>query len=333
MKLSIAMATYNGELYLGQQLRSIAGQTRLPDELVVCDDRSTDATLTVLEDFARKAPFPVDIRVNPARLGPAFNFDRALSMAHGDLVFLSDQDDVWYPEKLATVEALAATSPDKACFITDALLADEALRSAGATKMAQIREAGLPDSAMVMGCCTAFRQSLLQVLLPLPPGARAHDNWLVQMADLLGVVERREVTLQYYRRHGANVSDFFVNRITRPSALERLGRSVSDHWRRMTRPGGLAGELDFLLAATERLEARPGAVRSLVGARSDDVLRDVRALAALLARRHSLRSLPRLARLRPSFALWTRGDYRKAGLASAVKDLIVDTEASEGGAS
>lgn len=333
MKLSIAMATYNGQAFLAEQLQSFAGQTRLPDELVVCDDRSTDATLRILRDFARDAPFPVEIHVNPERVGPALNFDRALSMVSGDLVFLSDQDDVWYAAKLATVEALAVANPGKACFITDALLVDETLRSAGATKMEQIRNAGLPPTAMVMGCCAAFRRSLLQILLPVPLEAKAHDNWLVQMADLLGLVERREATLQYYRRHGANVSDFFVNRITSPGVKERLGHAVVSRWRRMSRPGGLAGELGFLLSAGERLESRAGEARSLIGAHADNARDEVRSLAALLTRRQSLRSRPRVARLLPWFAMWAQGDYRKAGLASAAKDLIVHAEPTGGRAS
>lgn len=144
MRISIAMATCNGARHLGEQLRSFAVQQRLPDELVVADDASTDGTRDLVEAFARSAPFPVRLVVNPARLGLAGNFGRALSLASGDLVFLSDQDDVWFPEKIAVVAGLAAADPAHACFINDAWLADGELRRVGASKMQRIRAAGLP---------------------------------------------------------------------------------------------------------------------------------------------------------------------------------------------
>ena len=145
MKLSIAMATYNGSAFLAEQLQSFVDQSRLPDEIVICDDQSTDETLPILRAFAQSAPFSVTIHVNRERLGPTLNFDRALAMTSGELVFLSDQDDVWFREKLASVEADADARPGKACFINDAVLVDSALQPAGATKMAQIRRAGLPE--------------------------------------------------------------------------------------------------------------------------------------------------------------------------------------------
>lgn len=100
MKISIAMTTYNGERFLQEQLDSFLWQTRLPDELVVCDDGSTDRTLEVLEAFAHKAPFPVRVFRNPQRLGFSKNFEKAALMCSGDLIAFSDQDDVWLPKKL-----------------------------------------------------------------------------------------------------------------------------------------------------------------------------------------------------------------------------------------
>ena len=168
MKLSIAMATYNGERFLPAQLHSFVSQSRMPDELVVSDDQSTDGTVPLLLEFQRHAPFLVDIQVNPARLGPTRNFDQALARTTGDLVLLSDQDDVWFDTKIASLEAAALANVEKACFISDALLVDGDLKPSGKTKMGQIRNAGLPATDMVMGCCAAFRRSLLDVLLPIP---------------------------------------------------------------------------------------------------------------------------------------------------------------------
>ena len=102
-KISIAMATYNGEPFIRQQLDSFSRQTLLPSELIVCDDSSTDATVSIVRDFSRSAPFPVKIFNNPARLGYTANFLQAARMCHGDLIAFSDQDDEWFPQKLDRV--------------------------------------------------------------------------------------------------------------------------------------------------------------------------------------------------------------------------------------
>ena len=99
--VSVVMATYNGAQFLEPQLASIAAQTRLPDELVVCDDQSSDESVEVVERFASRAPFEVRVVRNPERLGFAGNFLQAARLSRGDLIAWSDQDDVWMPEKLA----------------------------------------------------------------------------------------------------------------------------------------------------------------------------------------------------------------------------------------
>jgi glycosyltransferase involved in cell wall biosynthesis len=103
-RISVALCTYNGERFLHQQLDSIAMQTRLPDELVVCDDRSTDRTLAIVREFAASAPYPVRVFENQANLGFAANFEGAIRRCDGDLIALSDQDDVWYPTRLERSE-------------------------------------------------------------------------------------------------------------------------------------------------------------------------------------------------------------------------------------
>lgn len=100
MKISIAMATYNGAKYLQEQLDSFVTQTRQPDELVVCDDGSSDATVEILRHFAAGAPFAVEIHENEVNLSHAKNFEKALSLCGGDVIFFSDQDEVWFPEKV-----------------------------------------------------------------------------------------------------------------------------------------------------------------------------------------------------------------------------------------
>ena len=101
MKISIALCTYNGEKFLREQLDSFSVQTRLPDEVVVGDDCSTDRTVEILEEWAKTAPFRVEIVRNPQNLGYEKNFEQTMLRCTGDVIFPSDQDDVWLPEKLS----------------------------------------------------------------------------------------------------------------------------------------------------------------------------------------------------------------------------------------
>src|SRR2546426_7732246 len=122
--VSVAMCTYNGARFLLAQLRSIAFQTRPPDELVICDDGSTDKTLAIVTRYAGTVEFPVRVHRNSQRLGPAKNFEQALSLCRGDIVALSDQDDVWRPEKLRVLEE-ALCVDDAGYAFSDAVLVDE----------------------------------------------------------------------------------------------------------------------------------------------------------------------------------------------------------------
>ena len=97
------MATYNGERFIGRQLQSFTRQTVLPNELIICDDGSTDSTLNIVDDFSRSAPFPVKAVKNPIRLGFTANFFKAARMCQGDLIAFSDQDDEWLPPKLSRI--------------------------------------------------------------------------------------------------------------------------------------------------------------------------------------------------------------------------------------
>ena len=101
MKVSLVLATYNGEPYLEQQLESIRTQTRVPDEIIIGDDHSTDRTVLILEEYQKAHPeLPIMIFRNGDNLGYRRNFRRLLRDCSGDVIFLCDQDDVWNPEKI-----------------------------------------------------------------------------------------------------------------------------------------------------------------------------------------------------------------------------------------
>src|SRR4051794_13032642 len=111
MKFSIAMTTFNGERYLREQLDSLSAQDRLPDELVVCDDGSSDGTLEMVRAFAASSPFEVRLVENDERLGVTGNLEKAISLCDGELIALCDQDDVWRSDKLQRLEQMFIAKP------------------------------------------------------------------------------------------------------------------------------------------------------------------------------------------------------------------------------
>lgn len=198
------MATCNGERHLAAQLESVLAQLDAGDELVIADDCSTDGTLAVIKECADRR---IRVLTGERRLGVVANFERALAAARGDIVFLCDQDDVWLPNKRAVfVEALAdADLVVFDCRVTDAdcnELAPSffALRGSGPGLLRNLWRNSF------LGCCMAFRRSLLARALPFPAGLPMHDTWLGLVASATGrVLFVPEVTL-LYRRHGANAS-------------------------------------------------------------------------------------------------------------------------------
>ena len=114
MKISVAMCTFNGGPFLGEQLQSIAAQDRPPDELVICDDGSTDETLDAVGRFARSVPLPVRLEINRQRLGSSANFAKAVGMCRGDWIFLADQDDFWPKGKVRRMLEPRRDFPDQA---------------------------------------------------------------------------------------------------------------------------------------------------------------------------------------------------------------------------
>lgn len=215
MKVSIAMATYNGAQYIHAQLQSFIEQTRLPDELIISDDCSTDRTQAIIREFAEVAPFKVELHCNKENLGYCGNFNEALMKTNGDLVFLSDQDDVWFPEKIEHMLSIAESNPKALLLMNDAAITDSELNGFELTKIGQILSAGFSMDSFVMGCCCTIRRELLDICLPIVSGFKAHDNWIVEFAESLSVKMVDPTILQYYRRHESNESQVIVNRTTR----------------------------------------------------------------------------------------------------------------------
>lgn len=220
-KISIALTTYNGQAYLSDQLDSYLKQSLLPNELVVCDDKSTDNTIKIIEEFKLTAPFEVVLVRNEIRLGFNKNFEKALSLCTGDIVFISDQDDVWLPEKISTVRKVFQRNVRMV--INDAWLVNEKLDNSGETKLGQLKRLGLSISSHHTGCCMALRREVLEVLLPIPPQLWSYDPWINNLCQRLGFKKIIEAPLQLHRRH----SDTATGGITNQSKPTSFGNFIS----------------------------------------------------------------------------------------------------------
>jgi len=103
MKTSVAMCTHNGEKYIKTQLESILTQTIAIDEIVICDDRSNDNTIAIIEQIQLENPNKISLYKNHENIGSTKNFEKAISICTGDYIFLSDQDDIWKVNKFEKV--------------------------------------------------------------------------------------------------------------------------------------------------------------------------------------------------------------------------------------
>lgn len=208
MKISVAMAAYNGESYISEQLLSILSQLREGDEIVVSIDPCTDKTLSVVNTLAR-----IDSRIKVYEgLGKGLikNFENSISRCTGDVIFLSDQDDVWQPDKVETVMNHFNAGADLVlhnCKVVDSMLGEihpsffELNKSAPGFVKNIIKNS-------YMGCCMAFRKELVPMFMPFPEKIPMHDQWIGLIAQRCSAeIVFEDKPLLLYRRHGANASE------------------------------------------------------------------------------------------------------------------------------
>lgn len=210
--LSVCMATYNGAQTVARQLNSILPQLDAQDEVVIVDDRSTDDTVAVIKQTVAASDVHVRLSVNQVNQGPIKSFARALQQAQGDLVFLSDQDDIWFEDKVAQV--VAAFQRQHADLIVHDGVVVDAKQQQIAASWNQYNHNQLPQSVTnnllkngYTGAMMAVSQHLLQYALPFPEQIEMHDQWLFLVAQryhLKTVVLPQP--LMNYVRHGDNVT-------------------------------------------------------------------------------------------------------------------------------
>ena len=208
MKVSVAMATYNGEKYLEQQMDSILSQLGGDDELIISDDNSSDQTQAIVEGYM-KEDHRVKFFLNEDS-GVTSNFENAIKRTRNEIIFLSDQDDIWKPEKVETVKSYYEKNPNIQMIMSDITVVDNQLNTT-IESFYEFRgsRAGVLKNIIknsYIGCAMSFRKELKAKILPIPRNVPMHDMWIGLVADMNKSALLIPEKLIYYRRHDATVT-------------------------------------------------------------------------------------------------------------------------------
>lgn len=216
--ISVALCTHNGAAYIEEQLVSILVQQPAPKQLVVSDDASSDDTIARVQGVAARYPaVQLVVFENTRPLGVTKNFEQAIRACTGDLIALSDQDDVWHTGRLALFAAEFAAHPAVSLIHSDARLVDgggaplgHTLSGALGVSSGEVASIHSGDAFSVMlrrnlvtGACTVFRRSLVEFAAPFPP-SWVHDEWLGIIAAAVASTDFVEQPTIDYRQHGSN---------------------------------------------------------------------------------------------------------------------------------
>jgi len=218
LTIGVAVITFNGLKYIPQQLESIIMQSRLVQHIVISDDHSTDGTWEFLEKWADQAPVRVTLIRNEIQLGLTRNFEQSIAAVEEDIIFTSDQDDVWLPNKVALMMEVFEHSPEVSLVHTDAILVDSQGLDLKTSLFGELdlsnreRREIYKGNAFAVNCrrnivtgaTMAFRKKLRAMALPFPDYL-FHDAWLALVANATGNVSILEVPTIHYRQHESNV--------------------------------------------------------------------------------------------------------------------------------
>lgn len=206
--ISVVIATYNGGKYISQQLKSILTQLVENDEVIIVDDCSVDNTLEIIKLLNDKR---IIVFKNKHNNGVVSSFNRGLSLAKNEIIFLSDQDDVWFDNKCQECFNIFNSNKNIVLVASDALVINEngVVLNKSLDKLKGKFKYGVMNTIIknrIPGCTIAFKRSLLTKVLPIPSNVPMHDIWLLCIAQMYGEIQYINKPLIYYRRHHENVT-------------------------------------------------------------------------------------------------------------------------------
>lgn len=310
------MATYNGERYIDEQLTSIASQTRLPDHVVLSDDGSSDLTLEIASRFSNR--LPLEIIQQPKRMGYSDNFLSMMKTCTSDIVFLSDQDDVWKANKIRTVVDRFSTS-DKLLLTHDiTITGHDTTDVVDESYFSSLRQSCIVPDFNVKGCALAYKKELIDVIGWPSSTGWTHDAWLCLLSSALGLRGFIGEPLMFHRIHGSNVSGIlFTERSTSKKWLRKLDASL---WP--------STELDILVSqcldpvAVDLFEIEMRRLHDLDPSRTSAALKAVLRKKAIVMLQRSPAYQHGLRRAIDAFALFAQGKYLSFGnISGLLSDL------------
>jgi len=206
--VSIAMCTYNGERFIGEQLDSILTQSHKNIELIITDDGSTDKTIEIIEKY-QKADKRIKLYKNKKNLGFIKNFEKAISLTNGEYIALADQDDIWKKEKL---ETFLYEIKDNLLIYSDAELIDKNSKKLNKTLLENNHLITNNNNQAFIFCnCVSgntlmFPKKLKEYILPIPKGITFHDIWIAFIATTKGSITYTNTPMTYYRRYSEQIT-------------------------------------------------------------------------------------------------------------------------------
>ncbi len=221
MKISVVMATYNGAKYLKEQLESIYVQTRPVDELIICDDGSTDGTVELAKRYIEEKGLKEcwKVVVNEKNLGYANNFHKVTLLAEGDLILFADQDDIWHNQKIERMESIMNQHPDCKVLCTDyePLYDGENVQRAPKSRLRQ-----MPDNKVLkpvkltarssyigaLGCCMCVRKEAYHQWNTYWFDGWAQDDRMWRLSQCAEGCYLYHDNLIQHRIHGNNTSTY-----------------------------------------------------------------------------------------------------------------------------
>lgn len=215
MKVSVALCTYNGEKYIKEQLDSIFAQTLPVNEIIVCDDGSTDNTIEIIKDYAHQYPNIIKIFINEINLRSVKNFEKAIGLCTGDVIFLSDQDDKWVPEKVEEYLDYFQKNQNIKVIASNGFCIDEnstVIEKYAVWDVPQfLRDKGLEFdyfqlityvSNIATGASMAFKREIIPDVFPFPIIKDFHhDEWIAIISSKNKQFELLNKKYFYYRTH------------------------------------------------------------------------------------------------------------------------------------
>ena len=196
------MTTYNGANHIHRQLNSILPQLDKHDEIIICDDGSKDATVSIIRSFKDSR---IKLFQNSFQ-NVVLNFESAIEKAEGNYIFLSDQDDIWYDTKV--IDIMCHLEKNIMVFSNLSIFKDDELGNLQLLYDDKNKAGFIKNfiSNNYVGATMAFNKNLVKHILPFPKNLNMHDSWIGLISEIYGNTKYIEAPLIFYRRHQNNVS-------------------------------------------------------------------------------------------------------------------------------